>query len=229
MLENLGVWKARIEAIGFFTILLAGIMLGGVSPFKDDLSKSQCIILATKEQVYQKTLSETFVLAVFISGVAGILYLANAMTEKRVSRIRNVIEVWADLPDYFLAKKNLPKVTDKRFADVWEMPLDERHFLVRYPMHNLGEFRYMAFDMCEDWARYGTTPYRGEVVGNMGVERAKSLLKKQVAPLGRLINQLETVGLSPEETRRKLMEQRLREEAEKKNLPISGPNEEGAA
>jgi hypothetical protein len=226
MFESLGNKKNHVEAIIVFVVCL-GISIAAVPTFRDDPDKPVLLNVETKQLVHQQVLSETFLLAVFVSGVAGILWFARKSEVKPVVRLRNIIEVWANFPPYFQSKMKMPTVQDKNFSNVWDTPLDERHYLIRYPMYDEGVFRYLAVDMCEDWARYGTTPYRGHIDGNMGIERAKSLLLKKTAPYGKLYSQLEAIGISPEEARRKKAEAEIEKEKERRDLPIGGPQESG--
>ena len=224
MFETLGDWRVRIEAMALYCLLVAAIVLSGAVPaFKDDPTTIIGYSLETKLPVYQQVLSETFVFALVLAGVAAIMYLATRGSEKVVPRRRSIVEVWQDIPEVEKSKMGLSQSLDKRFIEDGLYNYDATYSILRTPLYVAGKYRYLVLDMLDDWKRRATTPIFTFDVSNMGIERAKSILPKKAEPFSRFITEAEKLGLNAEEFQRKLAERRLEAERSQRELPVGGP------
>ena len=221
MYEQLGHWQHRAEAMTVFLVCLA-IAFYAVPNFTDNKNLPKLYNFDTKQAVFQPMLSAQFVFAVVCSGIIAILYFGARIEEKQIVRRRSIVEVWKDIPNFELSKFGLKSVLDKRFMQDGLYNFDKTYSIYRSPMIYEGKYRYICFDMLEDWARRATTPIFTFDASNMGIERAKSILAPKAEPFGKLMNDLEKMGMSQEEMRRKLAQAQLESEREKRNQPMEG-------
>lgn len=221
MFEQLGHWQHRAEAITVFLVCLA-IAFYAVPNFTDNKNLPKLYNFDTKQAIYQKMMSEQFVFAVVASGVIAILFFGARIEEKPIVRRRSIVEVWMDIPRFELSKFGLKSALDKRFMQDGLYNFDKTYSIFRSPMIYEGKYRYICFDMLEDWARRATTPIFTFDASNMGIERAKSILAPKAEPFGKFLETMEKYGVSQEEMRRKLAQAQLESEREKRNQPIEG-------
>jgi hypothetical protein len=223
MFEFLGGNKSKAEAIVIFLVLFI-ISVFGVPMFKDDLDKPMLINVVTKEQVHYKILTEVFIIALLISGIAPLLYLSTK-AEQLISRRRSIVEVWKDISENDRIKLGLPHISDKKFSeDTILYTQDDVYSIIRYPSYDQGKYFYLVLDMKEDWNKRSTTPIHSFALTNMGLDRAKAILGKKGEPLERFIGQAQKIGLSPEELRRQILERQIiADEARKRTeFPVAG-------
>lgn len=193
----------------------------------NDIGAPKLIDADTKQLVFQKKLNPSFLIGIGAAIIISILYVLLQTGQSTPStRTRSMPEIWADVPYSDLIKLELKDIYGMTFDSSTMIPTNDPNiYLVRIPdLKNPSGVRYLAVDVMEDWKKRRTkSPIVAFVNDPVSWVFAETKLVKNKQGISNYIKQGERLGISPEETRRRIaLQQALEAEKTARIQPDEG-------
>jgi len=210
-----------IQGIVVFVLLVLGVS-HFFPPLIDDTEYPQLVDPTTGTKVYQKKISLTSIFLYFVAVIIMIFIIYGDKEETKVSKIRSVIEVWNDIPNFELVKYALPGVEDLSFKTATILPTTDvftRFVEIKTDKGILQLTIYVGDDLKSKYTTPVLTITRKELPTNV----AYNLLNKKTRSIGETTRQLQNLGVPPDKLKSWVVEEQLRKDKlARNNAPQEG-------
>ena len=216
MFEN--IWNSRTLKVSIVSIIFIIIIILAVPPTKDNKEVS-LRNENTGEKEFKQQINEAFIGGLLLAVILPLILISSLDQSSPTPKRLSLPQIWSKITKDELIKFELQDVMSILMTGDYFYGQSSRNknvYHLRYTDQGKNAIINIALYTLDDFSKFMTSPLFGITTMPMGLDSAQTRMIKTQDTASRVVQTAQTIGITPEEVRRRLLEKEI--EAQSKSV-----------